>query len=254
MNRFEIVAHRGIPTDAPENTIASFQRAIDLGAEAVELDVRLTADRVPVIYHYFYLDEITSASGTIFDFTLGQLRDVEVLCKENPAAPPGRIPTLAEVLETFSGKIGLEIEVKGPEPEAPEIIGDLLLKFKHAWKTIEVTSYEPALLLAMQKICPGITVDLLFPRSESWMKLDVVEYQAIHRSRLAHARAVHLHPTQLTEAVVAAVRGQGVEIHAWDVNDERSLDIVTNLGIPRLCTDKFVQAFAYREKLSGKPG
>jgi glycerophosphoryl diester phosphodiesterase len=83
------------------------------------------------------------------------------------------------------------------------------------------------------------------------MKLDVVRYQAIHRSRLAGARAVHLHPTQLTEAVVAAVRGQGVEIHAWDVNDEPSLELVARLGIPRLCTDRFAQAYAYREKISG---
>ena len=51
MNRFEIVAHRGIPTEAPENTLASFQRAIELGADAVELDVRLTSDKVPVVFH-----------------------------------------------------------------------------------------------------------------------------------------------------------------------------------------------------------
>ncbi|MBN1218885.1 MAG: glycerophosphodiester phosphodiesterase [Anaerolineae bacterium] len=57
---FEIVAHRGAPTEvAPENTIPAFQRAIDLGADAVELDVRLTADHVPVVYHYFYLEEAT---------------------------------------------------------------------------------------------------------------------------------------------------------------------------------------------------
>ena len=67
MKNFEIVAHRGIPTEAPENTIASFQRALELGADAIELDVRLTADKIPVVYHYFYLQENTSASGPIFD-------------------------------------------------------------------------------------------------------------------------------------------------------------------------------------------
>jgi len=248
MKPFEIVAHRGIPTEAPENTIASFQRAVELGADAVELDVRLTSDQVPVVYHYFYLDEHTSALGAIFDFTLEQLRDVEVYCKKNPTLPSGRISMLPEILEMFGGKIGLEIEIKGPEPEAPEIIGRVLNDFKKLWDTIEVTSYEPALLLAVQDICPGITVDLLFPRSESWMKLDVVQYQAIHYSRLAHARAVHLHPTQLSETVVAAVRQQGIEIHAWDVNDEPSLEIVKKFGIPRICTDEFKQAFAFREK------
>jgi glycerophosphoryl diester phosphodiesterase len=250
MKTFEIVAHRGIPTEAPENTIASFQRAIELGADAIELDVRLTADRVPVVYHYFYLQENTSASGAIFDFTLEQLRNVKVFCKINPAAKNGRISTLSEILELFVGKIGFEIEIKGPEPEAPEIVGGVLNEFKSSWKSFEITSYEPALLLAVQKICPGLVVDLLYPRSESWMKLDVVQYQAIHYSRLACARAVHLHPTQLSETIVNALRNQGIEIHAWDVNDEQSLETVAKYGIPRLCTDYFKQALAFRDKIS----
>ncbi len=250
MKHFEIVAHRGIPTEAPENTIASFQRAIELGADAIELDVRLTSDKIPVVYHYFYLQENTSASGAIFDFSLGQLRDVKVFCKNNPAAKDGRISTLSEILELFGGKIGFEIEIKGPEPEAPEIIGGVLNEFKNFWNSFEITSYEPALLLSVQEICPGLTVDLLFPRSESWMKLDVVQYQAIHYSRLAHARAVHLHPTQLSETVVNALRNQGIEIHVWDVNDEQSLMTVAKFDIPRICTDNFKQALAFRDKMS----
>jgi len=249
MNHFEIVAHRGVPTEAPENTIASFQRAVDLGADAVELDVRLTSDQIPVIYHYFYLQEATSASGAIFDFTLDQLRSVDVFCKNNPAAPKGHISTLSEILEVFGGKIGLEIEIKGPEPEAPEIIGTVLNKFKNVWDSIEVTSYDPALLLAIQKKCPKLPADLLLPPSQSWMKLDVVQYQAIHYSRLAHARAVHLHPTQLSEKLVSALRHQGIEIHTWDINDERSLMTAVNLGIPRICTDNLELALAFRAQL-----
>jgi glycerophosphoryl diester phosphodiesterase len=250
MNRFDVVAHRGIATEAPENTIASFQKAVELGADAIELDVRLTADRIPVVYHYFYLQETTSATGTIFDFTLEQLRNVKVFCKNDPSVKEGRISTLSEILEIFGGKIGLEVEIKGPEPEAPEIIGNVLKKFQNLWESIEVTSYEPALLLTVKNICPGLKVDLLFPRSESWMGLDVVQYQAIHKSRLAQARAVHLHPTQLSETIVDALRHQGIEIHAWDVNDDESLDLITKIDIPRICSDNFKQALVYRNTLS----
>ncbi len=182
---FEIVAHRGITTETPENTAPAFQRAIELGADAVEFDVRLTADRVPVVYHYYYLDETTTGHGPIFAHTLAQLRDVRVLCKSVPAAAAGQISTLREILDEFGVRIGMEIEIKGPEPEAPQIIGAVLQHFKRHWHRIEVTSYEPALLLEIQRACPGITGDLLFPRSESWMKLDVVAYQACHQARLA---------------------------------------------------------------------
>ncbi len=245
---FEIVAHRGIATEAPENTLASFERAIELGADVVEMDVRLTADKVPVVYHYYYLETNTSASGAIFNCTLEQLRDVKVFCKTDPEASPGRISTLPEILDVIGGRIGVEIHMQGPEPEAPEEIGKALLDFKQLWDSIEVTCYEPALLLTVLKICPGIAVDYLYPRTESWMKLDVVEYQALHGSRVAHARAVHLHPTQLSNEVVTGLRQAGLEIHAWDVNDNEALDAVMRYKIPRVCTDNFKQALAFRQR------
>ncbi len=256
MPYFEVVAHRGVPTEAPENTISSFQCAIDLGADAIEFDVRLTRDRVPIIYHYFYLDEAIAISGPVFDYTFDQLQDVEVLGAGGNVVNGCRIPTLHEVLETFGGRIGLEIEIKGPEPESSEIVGVALCNFRHLWETIEVTSYEPTLLLDIQQRCPGLATDLLFPRSEDWMRLDVVTYLAVHRARLARARAVHLHPTQLSSEVVSAVRSCGMEVHAWDVNDEQSLNSAMELGIPRICTDKLQQAldFRQRHKAGGRNG
>jgi glycerophosphoryl diester phosphodiesterase len=210
------------------------------------LDVRLTADRIPVVFHYYYLQENTTASGPIFNFTLEQLRNVEVRSQRNPSVKTGRISTLNEIIDAIEGKIGLEIEIKGPEPEAPEIIGSLLLDFKSIWHMIEVTSYQPALILKFQKICPGIQTDLLFPRPESWMQLDVVQYQALQTARLAEARGVHLHPTQITRTVVEGLRKAGIEVHAWDVNDKQALEITIKNGIHRICTDNFEQALSFR--------
>ena len=249
MPYFEIVAHRGVPTDAPENTIPSFERAIDLGADAVELDVRLTRDRVPVVYHYFYLDEATPLSGPIFDYTYDQLRDVEVQSTGGNNIKEHRISTLREILETLGGRIDLEIEIKGPEPESSGIIGSILLDHKHLWQTIEITSSEPTLLLDIKQLCPGLPTDLLFPRSGEWMGLDVVAYVATHRARLAGARAVHLHPSQLSSEVLSTVRSHGIEIHAWDVNDEESLNRVLELGIPRICTDELQDAIDFRRRI-----
>ena len=119
MKPFEIVAHRGIPVEEPENTIASYQLAIDLGADAIEMDIRLTADLVPVVFHYYYLDKTTTSKGVIFQYTRQELENVEVNCSDNPGAAVGRISSFTDILERFSGRIGMEIEIKGPEPEAP---------------------------------------------------------------------------------------------------------------------------------------
>ncbi len=249
MPPFEIVAHRGVPTEVPENTIPSFQRALDLGADAVEVDIRLTRDRVPVVYHNFYLDEVTTISGPVFDHTWDQLRDVEVFSSDGRAVKGCTIPALQEVLETFGGRMGFEIEIKGPEPESSEVIGTVLHNFRYLWDTIEVTSYEPTLLLAIQEQCPGLATDFILPQSEEWMILDVVTYLAIHRARLARARAVHLHPTQLSSEVVSAIRSWGIEVHSWDVNDERLLNRIVELGIPKIDTDRLREALDFRRRI-----
>jgi len=70
------------------------------------------------------------------------------------------------------------------------------------------------------------------------MDLDVCAYWALQRGRLAHARAVHLHPTQLSTEVVATIRSGGLDVHAWDVNDEESLAHVAEVGISKVCTDR----------------
>ena len=74
-------------------------------------------------------------------------------------------------------------------------------------------------------------------------------YLAVHRTKLARARAVHLHPTQLSAEVVSTIRSCGLEVHAWDVNDEQSLNIVAELNIPRICTDKLQQALDFRRRI-----
>ena len=250
MSNFEIVAHRGVPTEFPENTLPSFEHAIKLGANAVELDVRLTKDKIPVVYHYYYLHMITSLTGPIFEYTYDQLQTAKYVGKDCQRSDNYSIPTFVEVLESIGGRIGLEIEIKGPEPEATQIVGSLLSTRKQLWESVEVTSFEPMLLRDIKEHCPTISTDLLFPRSERWMDLDVVTYIATHRARLAGARAVHLHPSQLTESVVQDIRNEGIEVHSWDVNDEEALRIMYTLNIPKFSTDKLQQALDYRNKRS----
>ena len=251
MRNFEIVAHRGVPEGVPENTIAAFQRALELGADGIELDVRLSQDGVPVVFHNFYVDEPTNASGPVFAHTLAELSEVELLGGRGEAPEECRIPKLREVLEAFAGRLGLEIEIKGPELESPEIVARELQPFRNLWDTMEVTSYEPALLLDIGQRCPGLATDLIQRPSEDWMKLDVVAYVAVHTARLAGARAVHLHPTQLSSEVAKTVRAAGLEVHSGFANDADSLRMMDQLGIPKFDTDNLRLALEFRDSLRG---
>jgi glycerophosphoryl diester phosphodiesterase len=246
----EIVAHRGAPEGVPENTLAAFQRALELGADAVEFDVRLSRDQVPVVFHNYYLDETTDGSGPVFEHTLAQLKDVRLTGSEGESRENCGIPTLRQVLEAFAGHLGLEIEIKGPEPESSEIVARELEPFKNLWNTMEATSYEPALLLHLGQRCPGLATDLIQRPTEAWMKLDVVTYVAVHTARLAGARGVHLHPTQLSSEVVRGVRAAGLEVHSGFANDAHALRKIQQLGIPKFDTDNLRQALEFREALT----
>lgn len=243
----EIVAHRGAPgTQAPANSLAAFERAIALGADAVELDVRLSRDWVPHVFHNVYLDGLTALSGPIFAYSSGELRECARLqaqpasspVPEHVGQPSQSIASLREVLEVLDGRIRLEVEIKGPEPEAAEIVAQALQQSPACLPGLEVTSYETSLLHDFRRSLPGVPTDLLVPLSEPWMGLDVLAYFAAQRGRLAGARAVHLHASQLSAPVVETIRAQGLEVHAWGVNDAANLAQALELGIPRLCTDQ----------------
>lgn len=244
----EIVAHRGAPEQAIENTLPAFLQAIKLGADAVELDVRLTADLVPVVFHYYYLDEFSSLSGTIFQYTWDDLCNIPL---SNPRWPGviGKLSTLQEVLENLGGRTSFEIEIKGPEPESVERVAAILRLYPQFQNRLEITSYEPLLLERFRCLLPGIPTDLLIPLSEPWMKPDVMAYTALQRGRLAGARAVHLHASQLSAETVQTIRQGGCEVHAWGINDPESFALACELHIPRLCTDHLRQILQLNKEI-----
>jgi glycerophosphoryl diester phosphodiesterase len=100
-----IYGHRGAPAEFPENTLAGFARAKDLGVYGIELDVHLSKDGVAVVCHDETLDRTTNAKGAIADYTVAELREVD-------AGDGQYVPTLLEVLELVGDSLHVDIEVK----------------------------------------------------------------------------------------------------------------------------------------------
>ena len=104
-----VVAHRGASSAYPENTLESFQGAIEAGADVVETDVRLTADGVAVVLHDQDLARTTDGTGLVGELTLSELKRLDA---SGGAGPRAEIPTLREVLELVSGRAGINLEIK----------------------------------------------------------------------------------------------------------------------------------------------
>ncbi|MCM3628473.1 glycerophosphodiester phosphodiesterase [Paenibacillus glycanilyticus] len=112
MRGIAIGAHRGASAYAPENTMAAFDRALDCGADLIELDVQLTKDGEIVVFHDLNTGKTTNGHGPLSDYTLAELRELDAGSWFSEAYAGQRIPTLAETLAWARNRIWLSIEMK----------------------------------------------------------------------------------------------------------------------------------------------
>lgn len=108
-----IIAHRGASAEAPENTLAAFRRAIALGVEMIELDVRLTRDRVPVVIHDETLSRTAGGEGRVAEIGFAELRRHSAGAWFDPRFADERIPRLAEVFDLTRNGTAVNVEIKG---------------------------------------------------------------------------------------------------------------------------------------------
>ena len=124
----KVIGHRGAKAYAPENTLPSIETAADLGVEWVELDVKLTKDNVPIIFHDEGLDRTTSGTGLVAQTNYEDLRDLDAGSWFGDSFSSVRIPTLEEAVDILlKHNLGLNLEIKpcpGREKETAEIALD----------------------------------------------------------------------------------------------------------------------------------
>jgi glycerophosphoryl diester phosphodiesterase len=157
-----VVAHRGASAEAPENTLAAFDLAVQVGADAVEFDVRVTADDRPVVIHDATVDRTTDGSGPVRGLTLEEIRRLRI-------AGAQRVPELGEVLGLLSGRSGVDIEIKNvpgdpdfePDRErAVELVHEALDAAGFVGEVI-VSSFNPLSLAASRRLRPEVATGLL---------------------------------------------------------------------------------------------
>lgn len=114
----KVVAHRGAANFGPENTLGAFEKATELGADYIELDVRQTRDGHFVIMHDDTVDRTTDGTGAVADLTLADIRRLDAGAWHAPEHAGNRVPTLQEVIEALRGRAGLNLDFKAGSPEA----------------------------------------------------------------------------------------------------------------------------------------
>jgi glycerophosphoryl diester phosphodiesterase len=203
-----LIGHRGAPRDCPENTIPSFLRALELGADGVVLDVHRTRDGVIVVHH----DETVRDDGPRID-ALGHdaLRAI--------------MPTLAEVLAALDGRADVFVELKGRGVERETID---VIRRSPAPSRCAVHSFDHESVRRARALAPELRGGILFDRP-------VADVAAAMRA--ADALDVWPHDPLVDAALVRAVREAGGRVIAWTVNEPARAAALAALGVDGLCTD-----------------
>lgn len=206
------IAHRGMPLQAVENTLDSFQRALDEGADGLEVDVHATSDGEIVLHH----DASLASGPTIATSTLHELRRHEV-----DAGVP--IPTLPELCALVSGRATLFVELKGAGIERR-----VLRALGEYGGAVALHSFDHAMITRVARIDSSLRLGILFEDAPVTVAQAMSETGALD---------VWPHWTLVTADLVAAVHDAGGRVIPWTVNDERDAHTLAALGVDALCGD-----------------
>lgn len=228
-----VVAHRGASKDAPENTLAAFNKAIEMGADAVELDVQLSADGEAVIFHDFAVDRTTDGSGNVEDMTLAELRKLDAGSWFDPQFKGERIPTLKEAIELIDGRAKVFVELKteakgdfGLEKRVIEVVKET--GSEHS--TIMI-SFNPISLIHARRRFSGVPIGLLYAN-------DTPDFLRERKfAPLIHPQALLPGIEMATGDHVAKMLDRGHRVIVWTVNEPEQMERMISMGADGIITD-----------------
>jgi glycerophosphoryl diester phosphodiesterase len=240
-------AHRGASTRAPENTLAAFEEAIRLGVDAIELDVHLSADGVPVVIHDETVDRTTDGRGAVASLPLAALKRLDAGAWFSPQFRGERIPTLEEAFDRARGRCGLNIEIKerkavarnppggrgaGARPASPATAVALAIARARERSGFDdlmiVSSFSAPALLQARAAIPQARLGFLVSRSAAGLA-------SLHRRVGLHA--LHPHHRLATPGRIRLAHRLGLSVFVWPVNGAALMRRLVVLGADGLMTD-----------------
>ena len=240
MNTPLIIGHRGASAVAPENTMAAFRKAIAVGADGIEFDVRLTRDGVPVVIHDSSLRRTGGLSRRIAEMTWDEVAKVDVGSWFSRSFANETVPSLAELFTLFESNdstLYLEMKCDSAAEYAPlaaaccELIAQRGLK-----ERVVVECFQLAALRIVREFDSDIQTVALFEPSISNPSV-LSEQSIINKATDVGAVALALHHRLARRSLVVKAKAAGMHVAVWTVDDPSWIERARTLGIDALITN-----------------
>lgn len=212
----KVYGHRGAPAEFPENTLASFKRALELDIAGIELDVHLSADGVPVVIHDETVDRTTNGRGAVAELTVEELRALD-------AGNGEYVPTLAEVLDLVGDKVLVDIEVKANE--AGRAVLEEVKDRDTLWL---ISSFDWDVLRYVRSVDDG---------AELWVLTVGATDDALEVVKEINASALAIWQKAIDEDIARMLADEGIAFWPWTVNDPDQAARLIEWGAIGICTD-----------------
>lgn len=218
-------AHRGFSGMYPENTMLAFQKAVEAGADGIEMDVQLTKDGQLVVIHDEQVDRTTDGKGLVRDYTLDELKKLDASYRYRGQIDAVTIPTFDEYCQWAKDQsIVTNIELKTgvyPYPGIEEKVWNML-KAYHLEDRVIISSFNHFSVLRMKELAPSLTYGLL---TETWL---------VHPGQYTENLGVacyHPYYGSLTQETVDEIKSHGIIINTFTVNTEADVQDLLRKGV-----------------------
>ena len=240
-----VMAHRGGAGLWPENTMHSFERAVDLGVDVLETEIHSTADNILVLMHDSTVDRTTNGSGPISAFTLEELKTLDA--GYNWSADGGQtfpfrgsgitVPTLEEAFTNLP-TVRINIDIK---QEKPSLLGSLCKTIRtfDMVDRVMVASFSSKVLKAFRRVCPEVATSAGTGEVALFYTMNLVFLGGVYRSAF-QAFQIPEHRSGLrvlTKRFVKTARGLNLAVHVWTINEIKDMQRLLDLGVDGIVTD-----------------
>lgn len=227
----KVMAHRGASTEAPENTMAAFQKAIDDMSDYIELDVQLTNNGEVIVMHDSNAYRTTGVDANIVNMTYKEVKTLDAGSWFSDEYVGENVPSLKEVLELTQGKIKLNIELK-PADNGTALAKNTvrLIEKYNMVNDCVITSFSESALKAVKTYNQEIKVGYILSAAYGdFYDMKNVDFFSVNAAFLS-------------KRTIDAIHNSGKRVYAWTVNNKESIKNLTNKGVDGIITDNPVLA------------
>jgi glycerophosphoryl diester phosphodiesterase len=246
-----VVAHRGASATEPDNTLAAFEAALAAGADAVELDVRLTSDGVAVVLHDADVSGSTDGSGFVHEMTLAEVKSLDAARSRGPRQ---EVPTLAEVLDTVGDRGAIDLEIKNL-PGEPAFDSPREAVLEATLRALEESFFRgPVLISSFNWLTIERSRELAPDLPTGFLSIAAVDAHAalVYASHAGHDFVLPQTPALLEagEGLVREAHELGVRVGTWVADEQAVLETLFGWGVDAVATNDPASAIAIRDRMT----